>query len=76
MKTLLPTSTAGSLPKPTWLAQPETLWSPWKLQDQELLAGKQDALRLSLDEQIRAGSISSATANRPASTSSPPLLNT
>jgi 5-methyltetrahydropteroyltriglutamate--homocysteine methyltransferase len=54
MKTLLPTSTAGSLPKPTWLAQPETLWSPWKLQDQELLA-KQDALRLSLDEQIRAG---------------------
>ena len=55
MKTLLPTSTAGSLPKPTRLAQPETLWSPWKLQDQELLAGKQDALRLSLDEQIRAG---------------------
>ncbi len=37
------------------LAQPETLWSPWKLQDEELLAGKQDALRLSLDEQIRAG---------------------
>ena len=30
MKTLLPTSTAGSLPKPSWLAQPETLWSPWK----------------------------------------------
>ncbi|MFO4007567.1 methionine synthase, partial [Enterobacter hormaechei] len=55
MKTLLPTSTAGSLPKPTWLAQPETLWSPWKLQDEGLLAGKQDALRLSLDEQIRAG---------------------
>ncbi len=37
------------------LAQPETLWSPWKLRDEELLAGKQDALRLSLDEQIRAG---------------------
>jgi len=55
MKTLLPTSTAGSLPKPSWLAQPETLWSPWKLQDQELLAGKQDALRLSLDDQLRAG---------------------
>ena len=55
MKTLLPTSTAGSLPKPTWLAQPETLWSPWKLQDDELRAGKQDALRLSLDEQLRAG---------------------
>ncbi|RAU44180.1 methionine synthase [Pseudocitrobacter sp. RIT415] len=55
MKTLLPTSTAGSLPKPLWLAQPETLWSPWKLQNEELIAGKQDALRLSLDDQLRAG---------------------
>lgn len=55
MKTLLPTSTAGSLPKPTWLAQPETLWSPWKLQNEELVLGKRDALRLSLDDQLRAG---------------------
>ena len=28
MKRLLPTSTAGSLPKPSWLAEPEKLWSP------------------------------------------------
>ncbi|MFC3114177.1 methionine synthase [Cellvibrio fontiphilus] len=55
MKTLLPTSTAGSLPKPSWLAQPETLWSPWKLQGDELREGKQDALRLSLQEQQQAG---------------------
>lgn len=55
MKTLLPTSTAGSLPKPSWLAQPETLWSPWKLQNEELTEGKQDALRLSLDDQQQAG---------------------
>ena len=55
MKTLLPTSTAGSLPKPAWLAQPETLWSPWKLTDRELTEGKQDALRLSLQEQQQAG---------------------
>lgn len=55
MKKLLPTSTAGSLPKPSWLAQPETLWSPWKLHDQELIDGKQDALRLSLHEQAQAG---------------------
>ncbi len=55
MKTLLPTSTAGSLPKPVWLAQPETLWSPWKLTDRELTEGKQDALRLSLQEQQQAG---------------------
>ncbi|HFQ5255149.1 TPA: methionine synthase [Vibrio vulnificus] len=55
MKTLLPTSTAGSLPKPSWLAEPETLWSPWKLQGDELTDGKRDALRLSLHEQERAG---------------------
>ena len=55
MKILLPTSTAGSLPKPSWLAQPETLWSPWKLQNEELIEGKQDALRLSLAEQQQAG---------------------
>ena len=40
MKKLLPTSTAGSLPKPSWLAEPEKLWSPWKLHDQELIEGK------------------------------------
>ncbi|EKO3989645.1 methionine synthase, partial [Vibrio fluvialis] len=51
---LLPTSTSGSLPKPTWLAQPETLWSPWKLQGQELTDGKHDALRVSLQEQQQA----------------------
>ncbi|MEH3101638.1 methionine synthase [Sphingomonas adhaesiva] len=55
MTTLLPTTTAGSLPKPSWLAQPETLWSPWKLEGQELVAGKQDALRLAVDDQRQAG---------------------
>lgn len=55
MKTLLPTSTAGSLPKPSWLAEPETLWSPWKLQAEELQQGKQDALRLALLNQQHAG---------------------
>ncbi|KEQ15111.1 methionine synthase [Endozoicomonas numazuensis] len=55
MKTLLPTSTAGSLPKPSWLAEPEKLWSPWKLQDEELITGKQDALRVTLQEQDQAG---------------------
>lgn len=55
MKILLPTSTAGSLPKPSWIAQPEVLWSPWKLQDEELVDGKRDALRLCLDDQVRAG---------------------
>ncbi len=55
VKPLLPTSTAGSLPKPSWLAEPEALWSPWKLQGKELIDGKHDALRLSLHEQQQAG---------------------
>lgn len=55
MKRLLPTSTAGSLPKPSWLAEPEKLWSPWKLHGQELIDGKLDALRLALHEQQQAG---------------------
>lgn len=55
MKKLLPTSTAGSLPKPAWLAQPETLWSPWKLKGDELPEGKNDALALSVQEQTQAG---------------------
>lgn len=55
MTKLLPTSTAGSLPKPSWLAQPEKLWSPWKLQGEELVEGKQDALRVTLADQTQAG---------------------
>ncbi|AVL71054.1 MULTISPECIES: methionine synthase [Oligella] len=55
MKKLLPTSTAGSLPKPSWLAEPEKLWSPWKLAGDELAAAKRDALLLTLKEQEVAG---------------------
>lgn len=55
MNKLLPTSTAGSLPKPAWLAEPEKLWSPWKLEGQALIEAKQDALRVSLQEQRNAG---------------------
>lgn len=54
-KLLLPTSIVGSLPKPAWLATPEKLWSPWKLEGDQLLEGKQDALRISLQEQELAG---------------------
>ena len=55
MQKPLPTSIVGSLPKPRWLAEPETLWSPWKLEGEELLEGKQDALRTAVHEQDRAG---------------------
>lgn len=55
MPKLLPTATVGSLPKPSWLAQPETLWSPWNLQGDALAEGKQDALRIAAHEQARRG---------------------
>lgn len=55
MNLLLPTSTAGSLPKPSWLAESNQLWSPWKLAGQALIQGKQDALRVTLQEQQQAG---------------------
>lgn len=55
MKKLLPTSTAGSLPKPSWIAEPEKLWSEWKLTGDDLFQAKRDALLVSLQEQIQAG---------------------
>jgi 5-methyltetrahydropteroyltriglutamate--homocysteine methyltransferase len=55
MSTLLPTSIVGSLPKPSWLAEPETLWSPWKLEGEALDEGRRDALHLAAAEQALAG---------------------
>ncbi|MCZ4066635.1 methionine synthase [Microbacterium sp. NE2HP2] len=53
--TLLPASTVGSLPKPSWLAKPEVLWSPWELTGDVLVEGKRDALRAAVHEQERRG---------------------
>ena len=55
MPHLLPTTLAGSLPKPSWLAPPNTLWAPWKLEGDVLAEGKRDAVRLVLRDQERAG---------------------
>lgn len=52
---LIPTTIAGSLPKPAWLAEPKTLWAPWKLDGDALAQGKQDAVRLALFDQEHAG---------------------
>ena len=40
---LFPTTIAGSLPKPEWLAEPNTLWAPWKSKGDELARAKRDA---------------------------------
>lgn len=52
---VLPTSIVGSLPKPSWLARPQTLWSPWALQGDALVEGKRDALQIAVQEQRRSG---------------------
>ena len=49
------TTIAGSLPKPSWLAEPNTLWPTWRLADDELAAAKADATLLALKEQEDAG---------------------
>src|SRR4051794_16154102 len=51
----LQTTIAGSLPKPRWLAQPNTLWAPWLLEGEALAEGKRDAVRLVLRDQEQAG---------------------
>jgi len=55
MPRLLPTTIAGSLPKPAWLAEPLALWAPWKLEGDALVQGKRDAVRLALFDQEHAG---------------------
>ncbi len=52
---LFPTTIAGSLPKPSWLAEPGKLWAPWKLDGKALDEGKRDAVRLALSIQEKAG---------------------
>src|ERR1043165_1974213 len=49
------TTIAGSLPKPSWLAETSKLGRQWKLADGELAAAKADATLLALKEQEDAG---------------------
>jgi len=52
---MLLTTIAGSLPKPAWLAEPRTLWAPWRLSGAALDEGKRDAVLIALREQEAAG---------------------
>ncbi len=51
----LQTTIAGSLPKPSWLASRDQLWAGWLLEGEALLEAKQDAVRVAVAEQERAG---------------------
>src|SRR6201996_6350667 len=52
---LFPTTIAGSLPKPAWLAVPNKLWAPWRLEGDELAGAKDDATLLAIKLQEDAG---------------------
>jgi 5-methyltetrahydropteroyltriglutamate--homocysteine methyltransferase len=53
---LFPTTVAGSLPKPAWLAEPEKLWPQWRAIDaSERMAQQQDAALIWLKIQEDAG---------------------
>ena len=52
---LFPTTIAGSLPKPEWLAEPNRLWAPWKSEGAELARAKRDATLVAVKLQEDAG---------------------
>src|SRR6059058_5513397 len=52
---MLETTIAGSLPKPSWLAEPRKLWPAWRLEGEALDEGKRDATLLALKLQEDAG---------------------
>ncbi|HZO93440.1 MAG TPA: methionine synthase [Candidatus Baltobacteraceae bacterium] len=49
------TTIAGSLPKPSWLAEPERIFPSWRLEGADLLDAQRDATRIAIAEQLRAG---------------------
>jgi 5-methyltetrahydropteroyltriglutamate--homocysteine methyltransferase len=50
-----PATVAGSLPKPFWLAEPNRLWAPWRLDGEDLARAKRDATILVVKLQEDAG---------------------
>jgi 5-methyltetrahydropteroyltriglutamate--homocysteine methyltransferase len=52
---LFPTTVAGSLPKPGWLAEPEKLWAGWRADGEDLTQAQRDAALVWLKLQEDAG---------------------
>ena len=55
MTATFPATIVGSLPKPGWLAEPNRLWAPWRLEGDDLARAKRDATILVLKLQEDAG---------------------
>jgi len=54
-RTMFTTAIVGSLPKPHWLAEPNKLWAPWRLDGVELETAQRDATILALKLQEDCG---------------------
>ncbi len=52
---MLQTMLVGSLPRPTWLVPPNAMYVSWKLKDDALREGQDDAVLLALTDQEDAG---------------------
>jgi 5-methyltetrahydropteroyltriglutamate--homocysteine methyltransferase len=52
---VLTTTIVGSLPKPSWLAEPERLWAPWRVPADRLEEAQRDAVLAALKDQEAAG---------------------
>ena len=52
---MFPTTVAGSLPKPSWLAEPNKLWPQWRLRATNSAQAKLDATLLAVKLQEDAG---------------------
>jgi 5-methyltetrahydropteroyltriglutamate--homocysteine methyltransferase len=52
---MFPATVAGSLPKPSWLAEPNKLWPQWRLAGEDLAQAKLDATLLAIKLQEDAG---------------------
>jgi 5-methyltetrahydropteroyltriglutamate--homocysteine methyltransferase len=52
---MFPTTIAGSLPKPAWLAETDRLWPQWRAEGEALAQAKRDATLLWLKTQEDAG---------------------
>jgi 5-methyltetrahydropteroyltriglutamate--homocysteine methyltransferase len=52
---VLETMIVGSLPRPAWLASPGEIFATWNLDGHVLAEGQDDAVRLAVEDQHRAG---------------------
>jgi 5-methyltetrahydropteroyltriglutamate--homocysteine methyltransferase len=52
---MLETTIVGSLPRPTWLAAPNKMFSSWSVPQERLAEAQDDAVRLALADQEEAG---------------------